>query len=91
MEALSIISEARTFSVLEQKIPSSKSKKVSTGTGTDCIVLSSNLEGTPLTYSGKHTILGELIGKLVIRCISEGIQKWKKENYEQYNINYRRG
>ncbi len=83
LEAMSIMSEARTLAVLENKIPSTKSEKLSTGTGTDCIVLASEVEGIEQIYSGKHTILGELIGKAVHESVDRGIKKWVQGQNEQ--------
>ena len=89
LEALSIISEARTLAVLENKIQSTKSEKLSTGTGTDCMILACEAEGVEQTYSGKHTIIGELIGKAVYNSVDCGIKKWIQSKNEQDYSNRR--
>lgn len=87
IEALSIISEARTLSVLENNISSTKSQTLATGTGTDCIILASAQKEDTYVYSGKHTVLGELIGKAVLESVNLGIQKWIRRKDER-NYSY---
>lgn len=91
IEAMSIVAEARTLAVLEENITSKVSGLKATGTGTDCIVIASEKINTEkMIYSGKHTVLAELIGKSVWSAVSTGIMKWKKRtNYGDNYIDYR--
>lgn len=79
LEALSIAVEARTAAVLEAKIPSLQTGLPATGTGTDCIVITSPYTmDTPKSriravYAGKHTVLGHLIGESVFEAVSSGL------------------
>lgn len=91
LEAMNLISEARTLAVMEENIKSKKTNLPATGTGTDCTALasikkSSTLSlrstgsvGEELIYAGKHTVLGELIGATTHEAVRLGIQKWKRE------------
>ena len=78
-EALMTITEAKTVAMDYLKIPSQYSNGYATGTGTDGVAIFSNLDsGNTLTNAGKHSKLGELIGKSVIESviIAIGKQVW---------------
>ncbi len=63
--------EAKTAALQELAVPSRYSDGLATGTGTDQIGVASRLgTGIPLTGAGKHSVLGELIGKTVQDAIS---------------------
>lgn len=85
LEAMSIIIEARTLAVLEEKIASKVSGLMATGTGTDCVVVAAPVKNNDfdedIYYSGKHTIVAELIGQSVYQAVRLGIQKWKKRTH----------
>lgn len=58
--------EAKTAALQELAVNSRYSDGLATGTGTDQIGVASRLAtGIPLTGAGKHSVLGELIGKTV--------------------------
>jgi adenosylcobinamide amidohydrolase len=58
--------EAKTAALQELAVNSRYSNRLATGTGTDQIGAASRLDtGTPLASAGKHSALGELIGKTV--------------------------
>ncbi|HIA45888.1 MAG TPA: hypothetical protein EYN95_09010 [Methylococcaceae bacterium] len=72
LEALIIATEAKVTVIYELKIKSQVSNAMATGTGTDACALVSNLGGkATVAYSGKHTLLGETIGKLVTLGLRE--------------------
>jgi adenosylcobinamide amidohydrolase len=78
IEALSLVAEARTLAVLEARVASSIGHAIATGTGTDCIVVASPLpcsSDPEAVYSGKHTVLGHLIGSCVYDAVSHGIRQ----------------
>ncbi len=77
IEAISIATEARTKAVLESNILSRRSAHLATGTGTDCIIIASPIGEPESKYSGKHTIIGHLIGSSVVEAIQLGIERWK--------------
>jgi len=74
LEALSIATEARTAALLESGVLSKESGMPATGTGTDCIVIAAARSGEMLSYAGKHTFLGHLIGACVIEAVRSGLE-----------------
>ena len=75
LEALSIATEARTAALLEFGIPSVESGLPATGTGTDCIAIAAPSQGEALSYVGKHTLAGHLIGTSVLEAVRSGLHK----------------
>ncbi len=64
--AVMTATEAKTAILQELAVPSRYSDGSATGTGTDQIGIAARLcDGAPLTSAGKHSVLGELIGKTV--------------------------
>ncbi|HXG20992.1 MAG TPA: adenosylcobinamide amidohydrolase [Methylomirabilota bacterium] len=75
IEAVGIVTEAKTRALLEAKIRSTVSDSPATGTGTDCVAVGSP-GGTPaFRYCGKHTVLGELLGRVTYGAIVEGLRR----------------
>jgi len=79
IEAVSVATEARTKAVLESNILSRRSTHLATGTGTDCIVIASPSGESESKYSGKHTIIGHLIGNSVYEAVKSGLSRWKNK------------
>ncbi len=72
VEAIQIATEGRVRALYEAGISSSVSNLAATGTGTDCIaVISLGNERAP--YCGKHTQLGELIGRAAYTAVKNGL------------------
>ena len=64
--------EAKTAVLQELAVNSLYSNRLATGTGTDQIGVACRLDtGRPLASAGKHSVLGELIGKTVHDAIKE--------------------
>jgi adenosylcobinamide amidohydrolase len=79
VEAVQIATEARVLAVLEAGIKSVRSGAQATGTGTDCIAIVAPLRATARAgraeaYCGKHTLLGELIGRAVLESCARAIR-----------------
>ena len=55
--------EAKTAALQELEVPSRYSDGLATGTGTDQIAVASKLGGEAISYAGKHSKVGELIGR----------------------------
>lgn len=72
--ALVTCTEAKSAALQELMAPSRYSTGLATGSGTDGSILICNA-GSPalLRYAGKHTKLGELIGKSVIGAVKEAL------------------
>lgn len=72
VEAIQIATEGRVRALYEAGVRSSMSDLAATGTGTDCIAIASlGLERS--RYCGKHTHLGELIGRATYLAVRQGI------------------
>ena len=75
-EAFMTATEAKSVALNNLKIPSQYSNGYATGTGTDGLCIFSNLDSKDcLTNAGKHSKLGELIGKAVIDSGTEAMKK----------------
>jgi adenosylcobinamide amidohydrolase len=79
LEAVQIATEARVLAVLEAGIKSVRSGAPATGTGTDCIAIAAPLRARARgaraePYCGKHTLLGELIGRAVLESCARAIR-----------------
>ncbi|BCA53640.1 hypothetical protein W02_07800 [Nitrospira sp. KM1] len=73
--AVQVATESKTATLLECRVPSSSGKHMATGTGTDAVVIASSGHGPKVSYSGTHTIIGSIIGRLVANCVYEGLQR----------------
>lgn len=83
-EAIHIATEARTLAVLDAGVKSVRSGSPATGTGTDCITVAAPILGNPdrtrggateERYCGKHTLLGELIGRAVMQSCARAFRR----------------
>ena len=72
VEAIQIATEGRVRALYEAGTRSSLSDLAATGTGTDCIAVVS-LGAERERYCGKHTELGELIGRAAYIAVKKGI------------------
>ncbi len=79
--AIGVATESKTAVMLEQSIDSWTGRKGATGTGTDSIVFVSG-SGPHLSYSGTHTKIGELIGRVVRAGVENGLQLIKRSTLE---------
>ena len=85
IEASSVVAQARTLAVLEAQVPSSEGSGFLTGTGTDCIIVASPVDKNPAAFSGTHTLIGYLVGKVVLEAIRIGIARWKERQLRLCN------
>lgn len=68
--------EAKTVALQELMVPSRYSQGIATGSGTDMIaVVSDRTSPLKLTDAGKHSKLGEMIGKCVIEATKKALEK----------------
>jgi adenosylcobinamide amidohydrolase len=74
-EALAMATEARVAAVHEAGVTSTRTRRPATGTGTDCIVIASPMGRRALDYCGKHTLIGELIGKAAMRSCTRALRR----------------
>lgn len=75
--AVQVVTEAKTSVLMDHAVKSRGDRLLATGTGTDAVVVVGALrgQGPPQPYSGTHTVIGALIGKVVARCVSRGLTK----------------
>ncbi|OQW37507.1 MAG: hypothetical protein A4E19_12560 [Nitrospira sp. SG-bin1] len=74
-----VATEAKTGVLYDHKVPSCHSGTTATGTGTDAVVIACQLrgQGPSHIYSGTHTIIGALVGRVVVDCVTRGLAKAK--------------
>ena len=76
LDAFMTATEAKTVALNDLKIPSQYSNGYATGTGTDGLCIFSNMESeNALSNAGKHSKLGELIGKSVTESVKKAVKK----------------
>ncbi|MEX5282475.1 MAG: adenosylcobinamide amidohydrolase [Nitrospiraceae bacterium] len=71
--AVQVATEGKTAALLEAEVPSWTGRPGATGTGTDAVVIVGG-DGPPARYSGTHTTIGWLIGRLVRRAVAKGLR-----------------
>ena len=76
LEAFSLTAEARTAAVLSVGLATPLG--LATGTGTDCIAVAA--EPGSMAYAGKHTAVGEALGRAVFDAVQAGAADWMVEN-----------
>ena len=75
VEAVQIVTEAKVHALVAAGIRSTVSGALATGTGTDCVAVACPIAKEVYRYCGKHTKVGELIGRVVSDAVGEGIRK----------------
>ena len=75
VEAIQIATEARVIAVQEAQVISTRSGQPATGTGTDCIVIAAPAGKVAHRYCGKHTLVGELIGRAAMGAVTRALAK----------------
>jgi iron complex transport system ATP-binding protein len=86
--AVQVATESKTGTLIKNRVRSiTRKAALATGTGTDAVVIASSLEGRHrLPYSGTHTAIGAMIGRLVSRCVALGLRRstrWSKSRIRQ--------
>lgn len=79
-EALIMLTESKVTAIHDKKIISPVSGLLASGTGTDSHAVFSPIGGEEINYCGKHTLLGELIGRVVINACSISLNKCMNYN-----------
>jgi adenosylcobinamide amidohydrolase len=78
-----VATEAKTAVLLHAGVKSWTGSPGATGTGTDAVVIV-NGDGPPQQYSGTHTILGELVGRVVSAAVTEGLDRYVRRQVQYY-------
>ncbi|GLK57680.1 adenosylcobinamide amidohydrolase [Methylopila capsulata] len=74
VEALSIAVEARTAAIMASG--RTVDGGAATGTGTDCVVVATPLDGPAASFAGLHTDVGVAIGTAVYESVKSGACDW---------------
>ncbi|MGQ0812651.1 MAG: adenosylcobinamide amidohydrolase [Nitrospiraceae bacterium] len=82
--AVQVVTESKTAALGNRAVPSWTGRGAATGTGTDAVVIVCRLRGRyKIQYSGTHTKIGAMIGRLVGRCVEAGLDRtarWEHRN-----------
>jgi adenosylcobinamide amidohydrolase len=79
VEALLIVTEAKSAALQEAGVMSPVSNKMATGTGTDSVAVVSGHGPETVGYCGKHVLFGEMLGRMVCDTVAASIA-WDLEN-----------
>jgi len=72
-----VVTEAKTAVLLHAKVKSWTGRSSATGTGTDAVVVVGG-SGPPMRYSGTHTLIGELVGRVIAAAVTEGLVRYRR-------------
>ncbi len=79
VEALLIVTEAKSAALQEAGVMSPVSNKMATGTGTDSVAIVSGHGPETVCYCGKHVLFGEMLGRMVTDTVAASV-KWDLKN-----------
>lgn len=79
VEAAAVAAEARTAAVLALGVPSRRTGRPATGTGTDCTVVVCPAAPGGARYTGTHTALGAELAEAVYEAVRAGGARWLEE------------
>lgn len=84
---IQVATESKTAVLRDCRVRSATGRAVATGTGTDAVVIACRKSGSlKLSYSGTHTTIGSMIGRLVARSVQIGLERsarWHKRRLYQ--------
>ncbi len=75
LEAVMVATEAKAAALQDANVHSPVSGLLATGTGTDAIAVVSGDGPEEIAFCGKHVLLGEVIGRLVIAAVAKSLAK----------------
>lgn len=81
-----VATEAKTAVLIHAKVKSWTGCPGATGTGTDAVVVVSG-KGPPMRYSGTHTVLGGLVGRVIGTAVTEGLARYVRWHGRQTRRN----
>jgi iron complex transport system ATP-binding protein len=73
---IQVATESKTGTLRDCRVRSATGLAMATGTGTDAVVIASPQAGPiKMTYSGTHTVIGSMIGRLIERAVRIGLKR----------------
>jgi adenosylcobinamide hydrolase len=75
VEAVMVVTEAKTVALAQLGVTSPASRQSATGTGTDAVVIVGGVESPVARYCGKHVLLGEMMAQATIRTITDSLSR----------------
>lgn len=82
VEAIMMMTEAKTTIMQQLGFRSPVSSAIATGTGTDAVAIICDPRGTPTSYIGKHTLQGELLGKACLDVLRQSLDWPENARYK---------
>ncbi len=73
VEAVMMVTEAKTVALAQLGVTSPTTGQLATGTGTDAAAVVSGWERPVVRYCGKHVLLGEMIARATIQAIVDSL------------------
>lgn len=80
LEAASLVTQARTVAIIGAGYRRAGMREAVTGTGTDCVVLSSPPGRSSERFAGMHTAVGEAVGAAILRATDDALNQWLVQN-----------
>ncbi len=80
VEAVMLVTEAKTVAMRRLGVKSPVSGAIATGTGTDAIAVANGFGTDTIRYCGKHVLFGEMLASAVIEAITESLRD-RLQNY----------
>lgn len=83
VEALMIVTEAKSAALQDAQVLSPVSNAIATGTGTDSAAIVSGHGPETVGYCGKHVLFGEMLGRMVTEAVASSIA-WDIDRRQRY-------
>jgi adenosylcobinamide amidohydrolase len=77
VEAVQMITEAKTSALMADRILSPVSGQLASGTGTDAVVVVSGQRQETVAWCGKHVLFGEVLGALTLQAVADSISWYR--------------
>lgn len=75
VEAVMMVTEAKTVALAQLGVTSPTTGQMATGTGTDAVAVVNGWAAPVVRYCGKHVLLGEMIARATIQAIVDSLRR----------------
>lgn len=83
VEAVQIMTEAKSAALANAKVRSPLSGRIATGTGTDAVAIVSAVGKPDVRYCGKHVRFGEVLGRLTLDAVQDSVSWYHSDGYKK--------